>query len=172
MYEQQLDRLIVRISGGDDDALAELYEKTNRGVFAFLYSYLDNREDSEDAMQDVYLKVKLHAGSYRHGSNARAWMLQIAKNIALNELAARTRTVDADLSRMAARDDDDGELGITELMKKVLTEEERRIIALHVLWGYRHREIAEMTGCPVGTVTAKYNRSVKKLRRILKETGK
>ena len=85
MYEQQLDRLIVRISGGDDDALAELYEKTNRGVFAFLYSYLDNREDSEDAMQDVYLKVKLHAGSYRHGSNARAWMLQIAKNIALNE---------------------------------------------------------------------------------------
>ena len=63
MYEQQLDRLIVRISGGDDDALAELYEKTNRGVFAFLYSYLDNREDSEDAMQDVYLKVKLHAGS-------------------------------------------------------------------------------------------------------------
>ena len=67
MYEQQLDRLIVRISGGDDDALAELYEKTNRGVFAFLYSYLDNREDSEDAMQDVYLKVKLHAGSYRQG---------------------------------------------------------------------------------------------------------
>ena len=151
MYEQQLDRLIVRISGGDDDALAELYEKTNRGVFAFLYSYLDNREDSEDAMQDVYLKVKLHAGSYRHGSNARAWMLQIAKNIALNELAARTRTVDADLSRMAARDDCDGELGITKLMREVLTEEERRIIALHVLW---------------------YNRSVKKLRRILKETGK
>lgn len=172
MYEQQLDRLIVRISGGDDDALAELYEKTNRGVFAFLYSYLDNREDSEDAMQDVYLRVKLHAGSYRHGTNARAWMLQIAKNIALNELAGRARTVDADLTRMAASDDGDGELGITELMKKVLTEEERRIIALHVLWGYRHREIAEMTGCPVGTVTAKYNRSVKKLKRILKETGK
>ncbi len=172
MYEQQLDRLIVRISGGDDDALAELYEKTNRGVFAFLYSYLDNREDSEDAMQNVYLRVKLHAGSYRPGSNARAWMLQIAKNIALNELAGRARTVDADLTRMAASDDGDGELGITELMKKVLTEEERRIIALHVLWGYRHREIAEMTGCPVGTVTAKYNRSVKKLKRILKETGK
>ena len=71
---------------------------------------------------------------------------------------------------MPARDER-SELGITELMKKVLTEEERRIVTLHVLWGYRHREIADILGCPVGTVTAKYNRSVHKLKRSLKETG-
>lgn len=170
MQEQQLDRLISKIARGDNDALEELYEKTKRGVFAFLYSYLDNREDSEDAMQTVYLRIKMHAGSYREGSNARAWMLQIAKNIALNELKCRERRADADLSSMPARDER-SELGITELMKKVLTEEERRIVTLHVLWGYRHREIAYILGCPVGTVTAKYNRSVHKLKRSLKETG-
>lgn len=170
MQEQQLDRLIVRIARGDNDALEELYEKTKRGVFAFLYSYLDNREDSEDAMQTVYLRVKTHAVGYREGSNARAWMLQIAKNIALNELKCRKRRANADITLLPDRGER-SELGITELMKKVLTEEERRIVALHVLWGYRHREIAAMLDCPVGTVTAKYNRSVHKLKRSLKETG-
>ena len=105
MQEQQLDRLISKIARGDNDALEELYEKTKRGVFAFLYSYLDNRADSEDAMQTVYLRIKMHAGSYREGSNARAWMLQIAKNIALNELKCRERRADADLSSMPARDE-------------------------------------------------------------------
>ena len=146
MQEQQLDRLIARIARGDNDALEELYEKTKRGVFAFLYSYLDNREDSEDAMQTVFLRIKTHAGSYREGSNARAWMLQIAKNIALNELKCRKRRADADITLLPDRGER-SELGITELMKKVLTEEERRIVALHVLWGYRHREIAAMLGC-------------------------
>ena len=58
---------------------------------------------------------------------------------------------------------------VFDAMQRVLDVEENTIVVLHVLWGYRHREIAAMLNCPVGTVTSKYKRAVEKLKRELKE---
>ena len=104
------------------------------------------------------------------GTNARALILQIAKNHALNELRKRKSETVSDevvaqhMSTTILQSD-----GITETMQKVLTEEEQRIVALHVLWGYKHREIAKMLGSPTGSVTSKYKRSLEKMRKALKE---
>lgn len=173
MDGRQIDKLLTRISRGDNAAFAELYEKTRRGVFSFLYSYLKNYEDTEDAMQTVYLKVKLNATQYRRGTNGRAWMLQIAKNLALNELKARERALWEEPPGEATEPSETIEpalsLGITDVMNRVLTEEERYVVNLHVLWGYKHREIAKEMHCPTGTVTSKYKRSISKLKTALKE---
>ena len=49
-----------------------------------------------------------------------------------------------------------------------INEEEQRIVTLHVLWRYKHREIADILGCPTGTVTSKYKRSVEKVKAVIK----
>jgi RNA polymerase sigma-70 factor (ECF subfamily) len=54
-------------------------------------------------------------------------------------------------------------------MDRALTDEEQRIIILHVLWGYKHREIGKILDCPTGTVTSKYKRAIEKMRKALKE---
>lgn len=167
MNEKQINKLLVQTARGDNDAFAELYEKTKHGVFSFLYSFLQNYEDTEDAMQTVYLKIKLYIDKYTPDTNGRAWILQIAKNLALNELYARKKTInidDTDIEDKSPMPD-----GISETMQKVLDEEERRIVIMHVLWGFKHREIAEMINCPTGTVTSKYKRSIAKLQSALKE---
>ena len=89
MNKKELDLLMRKIAVGDDNAFALLYEKTKRGIFAFVYSYLQNYADTEDAMQTVYLKIKTGISSYRTGTNGRAWILQIAKNTALDFLRKR-----------------------------------------------------------------------------------
>lgn len=170
MDEKQTDKLLVEIANGDNDAFVEFYEQTKRGVFSFLYSYLNNYAAVEDVMQTVYLSVKLNIRQYRAGTNGRAWLLQIAKNLALNELKKRKTTEYKDgLIACSDRQEPSGE--INDLMKRVLTEEERRIIILHVLWGYKHREIAAIIGLPTGTVTSKYKRSINKMQQALKEAG-
>lgn len=169
MNGKQIDKLLVMIARGDNTAFAELYDKTKRGVFSFLYSFLQNYEDTEDAMQNVYLKVKVNIHKYTPDTNGRAWILQIAKNTALNELYARKRTLnidDVEISAQPALTE-----GVTDIMKAVLSEEEQRIITLHVLWGFKHKEIADQLGCPTGTVTSKYKRSVAKLKSALKEVA-
>ncbi len=168
MDERQIDRLLVRISSGDNRAFEEFYEKTKRGVFSFVYSYLKNYESTEDVMQTVYLKVKLNIDKYRRGSNGRAWLLEIAKNLSLNELKRRKSTEYKDgLITASKTPEPSGE--VTEIMKRVLSEEEQRIVVLHVLWGYKHKEIAKELGVPTGTVTSKYKRSINKMQQTLKE---
>lgn len=168
MDERQVDKLLVKISQGDNVAFEELYIKTRRGVFSFLYSYLKNYENTEDAMQTVYLKVKLNICQYTHGTNGRAWLLQIAKNCALNELSKQKREEFLDDATISPYMDTYSG-SVVSAMKKALTEEEERIVILHVLWGCKHREIAKELNCPVGTVTSKYKRSISKLKEELKK---
>lgn len=50
-----------------------------------------------------------------------------------------------------------------------LTEEEREIVIMHAVWGYKHKEIAKEKGLPLGTVTWKYNEAIKKLRKEIEK---
>lgn len=52
-------------------------------------------------------------------------------------------------------------------MDKVLGDEERQIVTLHVISGFKHREIAEMMGKPLGTVMWAYNNALAKLKRAI-----
>lgn len=167
MDKRQIDKLLIKISHGDNDAFAELYEGTKRGVFSFVYPYYKKYEDAEDAMQTVYLKIKLNVNQYKHGTDGRAWILQIAKNTAINEINKSKRLVYTDDIEVSS--DTKPSYGITDVMKQVLTEDEMYIVNLHVLWGYKHREIAQELNCPTGTVTSKYKRSIEKLKIALKE---
>ena len=170
MNRTELDGLLRLMAMGDNNAFAELYTHTKRGVYAFLYTYFHNAADTEDAMQNVYLKIKTSIASYRVGTNAKAWILQIAKNHALNELRrSKTETVSDELVSANMRGEVTVSEGVTELMQKVLSEEEQRIVTLHVLWKYKHREIALMLGFPLGSVTSKYKRAIAKLKEALKQ---
>lgn len=157
------------ISQGDNDAFNELYKQTGKGVFAFIYSYLKNYQDAEDVLQGVYLKIKLNAYQYKQGTNARAWILQIAKNLSLNEIKKRKPA--EELTDDVPSTQFSPSMGISDVMNKVLDEDERQIMILHVLWGYKHREIAEILNCPTGTVTSKYKRSIEKMKQALKEVA-
>ena len=91
MDKRQIDELMTKVAAGDNGAFLRLYEETRRGVYAFAYSYLGNRADAEDLAQEVYLSVKRKAYLYRPGTDARAWLFQVAKNLCLDELRRRKR---------------------------------------------------------------------------------
>lgn len=172
MQRSHINNLLLQIADGDQQAFERLYLETRKGVFAFLYTYLQNYHDSEDAMQDVYLKIKQNIDRYQPGTNGSAWILQIAKNHALNILSYqnRHRTTDIDeLAGVAGQSGIESVGGVTDVMQRVLSEQEQRIVTMHVLWGYKHREIAEELDCPVGTVTSKYKRAIEKLKAEMRD---
>lgn len=173
MNKREIDIALEHIARGDNIAFERLYIETRRGVYAFMFSYFNNRADCEDAMQTVYLKVKQNIGQYKIGSNGLAWILKIAKNTALNELRANAnyekRKQNTDNSYEYTYDDRERKDILITVMKRVLDEDEQRIIVLHVVWGYKHKEIAKILKCPVGTVTSKYKRAADKLKSAWKE---
>lgn len=174
MRKREIDLMLEKVSKGNNDAFEKLYVETRRGVYAFIFSYLHNAMDTEDVMQTVYLKIKNSISTYKVGSNGLAWILEISKNTALNELRRRNRCESVDIENVMLKSDErysysEDKESIMSAMKRTLSEEEQRIIILHVIWGYKHREIAEITESPTGTVTSKYKRAIAKLKSALKE---
>ncbi len=169
MKKAEVDKLLCRVADGDNNAFEQLYVSTGRGVYAFVLSYLHSRQDAEDVVQNVYLKIKTSVCGYRRGTNASAWILQIAKNTALDFLRKRKQEIYLDEIEHIGKSDEVDSGEVITAIEKHLSEEEQRIVILHALWGYKHREIGHILSLPTGTVTSKYKRSIEKLQKVLKE---
>ena len=61
----ELQQLILRVAGGEREALAELYQRTRSAVYGLALSYLKNAHDAQDITQDVYVQVWDCAEQYR-----------------------------------------------------------------------------------------------------------
>ncbi len=171
--DERLDGLLLRIQNGDTGALSELYKETSSGVYSFALSILKNREDAEDVLQEVFMAVFRSARLYRPHSNPKAWLMTLTKNFAIDALRKRKRRSSIDLTQTADFSDI---LGIEDRMVineclNTLSDEERNIVVLHAVTGLKFREIAQILELPIGTVSGKYNRSLKKLEEALRKGG-
>lgn len=163
-----LEACMGGIQRGETDALAELYDRTRIPVYSFALSILKHAADAEDVLHDCYLNVYANAAVYRPQGKPLAWILTITRNLCLKKLRERSRTADAppeDWERlMADRPATTAEdrWVITACMQQ-LSDQERQIVTLHAVAGFKHREIAQMLDLGLSTVLSKYRRALRKL---------
>ena len=176
MATLQLDEnLIIRMASNDGAAFRELYQQTSGVVYGFAMSILRNKHDAEDVMHDAFIKIYSSAVTYRPSGNPMAWILTIVRNLCLNRI--RAGKVCEDLSEyydLAGSSNDNETMldrMVLETAMSVLDAEERQIVILHAMTGFRHREIAEVLDLPTGTVLSKYNRALKKMRKEMESKG-
>ena len=159
----------MRLTDAAFEAAVEQYGDT---VFRLAYSYLKNRADAEDVMQETFVRAHLSAGRYVSQGKPMAWLMRIARNLALMKLREGKRTIAMSpedwMEAFADRPDFTSEdaMTLTQLMD-ALTDEEREIVSLHALTGLKHREIAAMLDLALPTVLSKYHRALKKLKSTL-----
>ena len=158
------DQLIVQIGLGCMQALEKLYDEMYSAVYAFLLSMVRDPELSADLAQDTFVKVYQNAAKFHKQGQGRAWVMKIAKNLALNELKRRKRLSPEEYLPEGTGDDHESMLIIKQNLS-MLSPSERRLIMLKA-YGYSHKEIAQIDNLPQGTVRWKYARAVKKLKEM------
>jgi RNA polymerase sigma-70 factor (ECF subfamily) len=127
---------------------------------------------AEDAVQDAMLRALTYFASFR-GTNPRAWLLQIVRNAAHDRLAAGARAREVPLATDAADDEtemtepadpaDDPEAALSRRQDRAalaaalaaLPAELRECLVLRELEELSYRDIARVTGVPVGTVMSR-----------------
>jgi RNA polymerase sigma-70 factor (ECF subfamily) len=176
MATVQLDEnLILRMASNDGAAFRELYQQTSGVVYGFAMSILRNKHDAEDVMHDAFIKIYSSAVTYKPSGNPMAWILTIVRNLCLNRIRAGKVCEDLseyhDLAGPSNDSEDMLDRMVLETAMNVLDAEERQIVVLHAMTGFRHREIAEILDLPTGTVMSKYNRALKKLRKDMESKG-
>lgn len=173
MKMDNLERKIAQLRAGDLRSFDAVYEKTNRALYFAILFIVHDKGYAEDIMQETYIRAMRSLDRYEEGTNFCAWLVRIGKNLALNHVKRAAREISTDFSAEEYRYGTvETEIPfVFEEAAKVLSEEEYQILMLCQVAGYKRREVAELMGMPVGTVTWKNNEALKKLRRHLSKEG-
>jgi|SRR5271155_1723809 len=84
----------------------QLVGRYDRKLLRIAHHVTHNREDSQDAVQESFIKALQHLGEFREHSQFSTWLFRITVNQALMELRKRRTTVDVSLDEAFRADDD------------------------------------------------------------------
>ena len=158
------DRALRRLAEGDMSALETVYRKLGRSIFLTAFSVLGDTHAAEDIMQDTFLRLASSAVGYRAGSNAVAYILTIARNLALNALEKRKREFPAE-ELFGADTAEEDSLPLRELEAlRILPEDDRQIVILKLDANMKHRDIAATLGITPVACEKRYRRALEKLK--------
>lgn len=105
-------RLIAALAGGDDRALGALIDRWHLPLRQFVFRFVQQAEDTEDLVQETFVRVFRHRERYRPESKFSTWLFTIAVNLCRNHAARRRRRPTVSL-------DDGGEDGARQRREAV-----------------------------------------------------
>ena len=169
----RLDQFLRLTAENNARAFERLYQETAPAVYAYALSVLKNRQDAEDVLHDCYVSIYHSAKGYRSQGRPMGWIMSIAKNLCFQTLRRRSRTEELeeeDWARLPAPQGMSDEERLTvRACLSALRDDEQKVLLLHAVAGFKHREIADFLELPLSTVISKYNRAAKKLKSILEK---
>lgn len=177
--------VVNRAKDGDPDAFISLYETMYKSLYRSAFLSLGRKEDAEDAVSDTIVDAWNEIGSLRDPKAFSSWIYRILyvkcqrkRTYYMTEpsellpegesgnLYIRQEGSGAFKSvRTSALSDELSEVG-SDVIEALfsLSPEDREIIVLHVLLGFKSREIAKITGLKASTVRSREVRALQKLR--------
>lgn len=158
-----------RAENTSTDALVEeALDRHGDSILRLAYSYLHNRSDAEEILQDTLVRLFQNQPAFESRDHEKAWLLRVAANLSKNRLAYnKRRAADALQDTLAAEERED--LAFVWEAVKALPSNYRDVIHLFYCEGYSTAQIAEILDRKETTVRSALSRGRQKLRDILKE---
>jgi RNA polymerase sigma-70 factor (ECF subfamily) len=178
------EELMNFVGNQDISAFEELFGRYERRVFSFFYHMVPNIEEARDCTQETFLRLWRGRAGYSPNGSFSTYIFQIAKNHFLNERQKRKtriaqRHFNGDNSHCffqehAGKDNGYRRAVAHEIGLAIgdavagLPETHRLVYILSEGQKLSYKEIANVLGCPVGTVSSRKVEAVRKLRKLLK----
>ena len=167
-------RVVARAAAGDGDALRVLIQRYGAAVFLTAARLLDNDDDADDVVQEVFIGLPESLGKYEHQDRFEAWLQRLTARVALMHLrrdSRRRRLLDRSVEAATALAPVDvaSRLDLEEAIR-TLPDDLRVVFVLKVVVGHTHDEIALRLGIRRGTSEVRLFRAIRRLRIQLKET--
>lgn len=173
--------LVASAQHGDVSAFEDLYRANAPRVYALARRLTGNRNDASELTQDVFVQAWERLTAFRGDAAFATWLHRIAINTAYMRARGDRRRFAriqihsdaADHDERSAREEEQGSVPAVDVAQAVDLERAiaalppgaRRVFVLHDVVGYRHDEIARLTGLAEGTLRAQLHRA----RRLLME---
>jgi RNA polymerase sigma-70 factor (ECF subfamily) len=178
--------LVDRVRNGDPDAFRTLFNNYHRRAFAVALGVVKNKDDALDVMQEAFIKVHKHIGSFQGTSSFYTWLYRIVMNLAIDHVRRTRKVVEFDDT---VRKDDVAGDGSTmprhplsnpgkvfarmELSTRIaaaldeLPEYHRAVIMLREVEGLSYEEMAKVLRVPKGTIMSRLFHARRKMQERL-----
>ena len=179
-------QLVQRAQRGDLRAFDLLVLKYQGRIAALVSRYVSDAGEVEDVTQEAFIRAYRALGKFRGDSTFYTWLYRIAANAAKNHLVAKGRRPGADATIEDAEGFDEGgmlsesaspealamggELAeVVESALNALPDELKAALMLREFDGLSYDDIADVLGCPVGTVRSRIFRAREAVDQRVKE---
>lgn len=172
--ENNFAELVQKSRNGDADAFAKLYSLVYKDLYRVALFNLNNQHDASDAVSETVLDAFSSIKNLRNEDAFKGWIMKILTAKIKNKQKEYVQIKNDQLS-LDDLDDTDTELSyeinysggeLAEDFKK-LDKDERLVLSLSVVSGYKSEEIAKMTGMNANTVRSKAARAKLKLKELI-----
>lgn len=169
-------KIINYVLEGKTDYFGTLMNKYHNEIYSFVFNMLGNYDETEDLVQEIFIKTYNSLESYNFTKSAfRTWLYRIASNHCINYLksSAYKRQTKNELDVSFIIDDSDIEAEvikekqikqILEVMKKRLSQKHQKILILHYFSGLSVKEISTALEIPEKTIYKALKSSIEKIK--------
>ena len=167
MNKNKLHIVMQKVIENKEQNFEMFYRECKDYVFKIVFSIIKNKDDSEDIMQNLFVKIYKLPKDKLPSRNETSWLYTVAKNETLNYIKSKRKDINID--DLQIYKDDEGisnlinEASYKELMKKLNSEEEL-IVKLKTESNFTFKEIAEILGKNENTVKWKYYSAIHTLK--------
>ncbi len=167
--------LVDRCRRGERSAQHEIYTRTVERVYGLILRITGNRDDAFDLAQETYVQAFTRAHQFDGRSSFETWLCRVAINQALQN-KRRVALGDRTAASMNGRDippaadqAPDQKIDVEDALAR-LPEADRAMLVLRYQEGLDYAAIADLTGCPPGTVASRLNRARERVRELLNKS--
>ena len=170
--------LITLLKDGDERAYFKVLGLYKDQIAKTVKGMLGDVQEAEDVGQEVFIRFFKSIDNFKGDAKISTYLIRIAINLSLNELARRKRkwrifysgdTIEEklvlDVGTNPMEDEERKEIVHKAILQ--LGIKYRKVVVLRALQGYSFKEAAEVLQIPIGTVLSRYARATKKLKEIL-----
>ena len=174
--ENNFAELVQKSRNGDADAFAKLYSLVYKDLYRVALFNLNNQHDASDAVSETVLDAFASIKNLRNEDAFKGWIMKILtakiKNKQKEYIERNNFRQDLDeLDSVEQEKSEEIDYNGLEIMEEFakLGEEDRLVLSLSVVSGYKSEEIAGMLGMSANTVRSKAARAKIKLKQLLTE---
>ena len=175
------EALVALVARGDEDALAELYDRVGRIAYGLAFRVLRSEQLAEDAVQEGFLAVWRSAASFRaERAKASTWILTLVHRRAVDLVRREERRqadplTDDSAAGVAPEETEEAawlrfERERVQAALKQLPDVQREALELAYYGGFSQSELAERLGVPLGTIKSRMFAGLARLRELLDDS--
>ncbi len=185
------EALMARYQQGDQTAFRELFERHKKGVYNYIFRFTGSTEESQEAFQEVFVKLHRAALSYEPTAKFTTWLFTIVRNLCIDHYRRKKlrRHVSLDETRGEGDDfslydvtasddpapeDQSSDREIARVLQSALleiNEDQREVFLMREKQGLKFEEIAEVLQVSINTVKSRMRYAMEALRKYLIKSG-